>query len=130
MSGVDQQPASPCVVLLAEDEPVTRMLAVDVLTEAGFTILEARHAAEVLVLLEAQADSIHVLFTDVHMPGALDGLGLARHAREHWPWLGILIASGAAQPASLELPPGSRFVAKPYKLQHVVGHVRELASAC
>ena len=116
-----------CVVVV-EDEPLIRLLAAETLTEAGFTVLEAGHAAEALTHLEAQAAAISVLFTDIHMPGQMDGLGLAHHALRHWPWIGQLLTSGRANPASGDLPLGSRFMAKPYDLDNAVAHVRALAA--
>src|SRR3954466_3476297 len=74
------------VVWLVEDEPLVRMLGVDLLTEAGFEVLQASDADEALTLLEARPD-IEVLFTDVNMPGSLDGLKLASWASESRPHL-------------------------------------------
>ena len=64
------------VVLIVEDEPLLRMLAVEVVEEAGFVAIEARDADEAVVLLESRAD-ITLLFTDINMPGSMDGLKLA-----------------------------------------------------
>ena len=68
---------NPVVILLVEDEVLVRMVAADVLEDAGFTVLESTNAEEALRLLETRPD-VQVLFTDVNMPGALDGLGLAQ----------------------------------------------------
>ena len=68
---------NPVVILLVEDEVLVRMVAADVLEDAGFTVLESTNAEEALRLLETRSD-VQVLFTDVNMPGALDGLGLAQ----------------------------------------------------
>jgi CheY-like chemotaxis protein len=116
-----------CVVVV-EDELLIRLLAVETLTEAGFTVLEAGHAAEALTHLEAQAAAIGVLFTDIHMPGRMDGLGLAHHALLHWPWIGQLLTSGRANPALDGFPPGSHFLQKPYDLDNMVAHVRALTA--
>ena len=85
-----------------------------------------RHAAEALAILRKQASGVHVLFTDIHMPGLMNGLALAHHAHIHWPWIGLILASGRARPLPADLPVGSRFLAKPYDFHHLVGHVREL----
>ena len=90
------------VILLVEDEVLVRMLAADVLSEAGFTVLESTNAEEALTLLEARPD-VQVLFTDVNMPGALDGLGLAQTVHNRSPGVGILIGSGRIRPAPGEL---------------------------
>ena len=127
-------PASPpaiasIVVLVAEDEPLIRVVAIEALSDAGFVAVEARHAEHALCILEARRNRVHVLFTDVHMPGVMDGLQLARHTRRHWPWIAVLVASGYARPEPHEIPAGGRFLAKPYSLDAMVGHVRELATA-
>ena len=72
------------------------------------------------------SSDIQVLFTDVHMPGEMDGLALAHHARLHWPWIKVLVASGKARPGATELHPGSLFLEKPYTFQHVVDRVSAL----
>src|SRR3954469_7202041 len=84
---------NPLVILLVEDEVLVRMVAADVLSDAGFTVLESTNAEEALRLLETRPD-VQVLFTDVNMPGALDGLGLAQTVHERSPEVGILIGSG------------------------------------
>src|ERR1700712_221670 len=117
----------PCVIVV-EDEFLIRMLAVETLSDAGFAVLEAEDAAEALAYLEARSDTIGVLFTDIHMPGEMDGLGLAHHARKHWPWIGQLITSGRATPAGRGFPAESRFLRKPYDLDNIVAHVRALTA--
>ncbi len=113
-------------MIIVEDEPLIRLMAVDVLADAGYTVLEADNADEALNVLETQAAKINVLFTDVHMPGELDGLALAHHALRHWPWIGQLITSGRAHPAINTMPEGSRFLPKPYRTGEIIEHLREL----
>ena len=119
---------TPKTVVVAEDELLIRMLAAEVLTEAGFKVIEAIHAREALRVFDAQAVSIHVLVTDIYMPGVMNGLELAHHVRGHWPWIGLLVVSGNPRPSANELPRGCRFLPKPYDPEHVVDHVRELIS--
>ena len=83
----------PPVVLVVEDEPLLRMLAVEVVEEAGFIAIEARDADEAVVLLESRSD-ITLLFTDINMPGSMDGLKLAHAVRNRWPPIKILVVSG------------------------------------
>jgi CheY-like chemotaxis protein len=78
---------SPLRVVIVEDEPLIRMLLADTLEEAGFAVIEAGRADMALNLLKAKAEEVHVVMTDIHMPGPMTGLDLARHAREHWPWI-------------------------------------------
>ncbi len=98
---------SAVVVLVVEDEPLVRMFAVDLLEDDGFTVIEATNADEALALLRTRPD-VQVLFTDVNMPGSLDGLALARHVATSCPHLTVLIASGQATPRPNEVPKGAR----------------------
>jgi CheY-like chemotaxis protein len=81
------------VVLIVEDEALVRMTAVDMIEEAGFEILEAANGDEAILLLEAWRD-ITVLFTDIEMPGSMDGLRLAQAVRARWPPIKIITTSG------------------------------------
>jgi CheY-like chemotaxis protein len=116
-------------VVVAEDETLIRMVAVEVLTEAGFTVIEAGHAAEALEILHSRPWAIHLLFTDIHMPGPMDGLELAHHVRRAWPHIALLIASGEDDPLPAKLPAGSVFLTKPYRSDHVVAHAQALIPA-
>jgi CheY-like chemotaxis protein len=69
------------------------------------------------------------LFTDIHMPGTMDGLALAHHTPKHWPWIGLLVTSARPHPDHTVFPEQSRFVAKPYQHRDVICHIRELAAA-
>jgi CheY-like chemotaxis protein len=83
---------SPSVVLVVEDEPLLRMMAVEVVEEVGFVALEAGNADEAVALLESRSD-IALLFTDINMPGSMDGLKLAHAVRGRWPPIKILLVS-------------------------------------
>ena len=117
------------VVVVVEDEPLIRMVVVQLLTDEGYKVWEAEHAEEALALLEAEAQGVHVLFTDVWMPGDMDGLALSHHVKAHWPWIRLLVTSAHAGLSEEDLPAGGRFLPKPYHHHHVVQHVRELAEA-
>jgi two-component system, response regulator PdtaR len=114
------------VVVLVEDDLLLRITACGMLKDAGFEVIEAGQAAEALTILQGRSNGVHALFTDIHIPGAMDGLALAHHTRENWPWIAILLASGTAIPLPTESPEGSRFLSKPYKSDHVVRHLREM----
>ena len=120
--------ARSLVVVLVEDEALIRALMVDVLTEAGFDVLEAEHADEALAIMQAEAYRVSVLFTDIHMPGRMDGIGLVHHVHQHWPEVRLLIASGKARLGGSDLPPGCNFLPKPYNLHDTVQRVRQLAA--
>jgi CheY-like chemotaxis protein len=116
-------------VIIVEDESLLRMLAVLAFGDAGFDVVDAANAQEAINILEDKADGMHVLFTDIHMPGPLTGVHLANHVRERWPWISVLVTSGRPAPAARELPQGARFVAKPYDLAAIAGQIKELAKA-
>ncbi len=120
--------ASAVVVLLVEDEPLVRDIGETVLRDAGYVVIVAESAKAALLVLET-GDEVHVLFTDVQMPGELDGLQLARMVGDRWPTIRLLVTSGNP-PRSLDaLPAGVRFLAKPYAVADVLRHVGELAAA-
>ena len=116
------------VVLVVEDEPLLRMLAVEVVEEAGFTAIEARDADEAVVLLESRSD-ITLLFTDVNMPGSMDGLKLAHAVRDRWPPIKILAASGYVKLNLDDLPSGGQLLRKPYTGHQINQALHELLDA-
>ena len=114
------------VVVLVEDELLIRIDVLAALAEAGFDVVETEHADEAISVLRERASNIFAVFTDVHMPGSMDGMELAHLARRSWPWIALLITSGRARPEPGDLPGGSRFLPKPYDPDHVVDHLREM----
>jgi CheY-like chemotaxis protein len=120
-------PPSP-VVLIVEDEPLVRIGILENLAEAGFEVIEARNADEAIAILERRPD-IHVVFTDIEMPGSMDGLRLAHFVRHRWPPIKIIATSGYARVAEDNLPEGSRFLPKPYTHHEVARTIRELVPA-
>ncbi len=113
-------------VLLVEDHELFRGLVKEVLTRAGFIVLEAESGAEALRLLDETGHRIDVVLTDVVMPG-MDGIELARRVRERWPELPIVYTSGHVEEggAAAELPGTAPFVGKPFAPGAIVGAVRE-----
>jgi two-component system, response regulator PdtaR len=116
----------PPVVLLVEDEPLVRMTDADELEEAGFQVLEAANADVALAVLEARSDEVQVLFTDVDIPGSMDGLALAKQVHSRWPHVLLLISSGYARPHPGEIPDHDQFVPKPYGAATLVRHIHEM----
>jgi len=116
------------VILIVEDEALVRLSAIGMFEDAGFRMIEAGNSDEALELLETDCD-VQLLFTDVNMPGTIDGLALARQVRDRWPHIGIMVASAKPMLQPDELPAGSRFEQKPYSPDTVVRHARELTSA-
>jgi CheY-like chemotaxis protein len=116
------------VVLIVEDEFLLRMDAVDMIQAAGFDVVEAANADEAILILEARPD-ITVVFTDIQMPGSMDGLKLAQAIRGRWPPIKIVATSGHVSVTQKDLPDGGRFVPKPYSPHEITGVLRELTSA-
>ena len=99
-------------VLVVEDEMVLRMRAADIVEDAGFMPVEAVNADEAIAILESRSD-IAVLFTDIQMPGSMDGLKLAHAVHSRWPDIKIILVSGQVKPSDAERPADSRFFGKP-----------------
>jgi two-component system, response regulator PdtaR len=116
---------APVVVLIVEDEPLLRELAVEFVEEAGFVALEAGDADEAVALLEARSD-IAVLFTDINMPGGMDGLELAHAVRDRWPPIKILVTSGQLRLGPSDLPSNGIFLGKPYRGEAVIARLHLL----
>lgn len=100
-------------VLVVEDEPLLRLRAMDMVEDAGFEALEAKGSNEALQILESRND-IRLVFTDIDMPGGVDGLCLAAMVRERWPPIEIIISSGMRAPRKEMIPEGGLFFSKPY----------------
>jgi CheY-like chemotaxis protein len=113
------------VVLIVEDEFLLRMDATDMVRAAGFEVLEAANADQAIEILETRPD-ITVVFTDIQMPGSMDGLKLARAVRGRWPPIKIVATSGHHHVGESDLPEGGRFLPKPYSPNQVTGLLREL----
>jgi two-component system, response regulator PdtaR len=102
------------VVLVVEDHPLVRMAVLEVVIAAGFEALEAANAVEAIQMLEARPD-VHLVFTDVEMPGTMDGIELVHYIRNRWPPVKLIVVSGKTMIAPERLPPGAKFFPKPYR---------------
>lgn len=118
---------SRTVVLVVEDEPLLRMHAVDLIEDAGFDTVEARSADEAVNILMARTD-IRIVFTDIDMPGSMNGLRLAAAVRERWPPIEIIITSGLVSPKVDDMPARVRFFPKPYDEKRLVSALRAFAA--
>jgi two-component system, response regulator PdtaR len=121
-SQLSQRPA----VLVVDDEPLVRMIAAEIIEEAGFSTFEAADAAQAVGLLRKHED-IRILFTDVNMPGAMDGVALAHYVRDRWPSVKIVVTTGKGAISARDLPPGSIFLGKPYHLPRLLETLHGLA---
>lgn len=119
-------PYSRPVVLVVEDEPLLRLMALDLVEEAGLEAIEATNADDAIVILEARAD-IRIIFTDIDMPGSMDGLRLAAAVRDRWPPVRIIVTSGYRRIDPADLPEGAIFLAKPYDIDTLTIHLQRLA---
>jgi CheY-like chemotaxis protein len=112
-------------ILIVEDDFLLRLDAADKIGSAGFEVIEAANADEAIAILQLRPD-IHVVFTDVQMPGSMDGLKLVRFVRNRWPPIKIVATSGRVMVGNDELPDGSVFLPKPYRGAEVVATLREM----
>jgi two-component sensor histidine kinase/CheY-like chemotaxis protein len=112
-------------VLVVEDEMVLRMRAVDIVEDAGFCPVEAVNADEAISILESRSD-ISLLFTDIQMPGSMDGLKLAHAVHDRWPAIKIILVSGQVTPTDAEKPADSRFFGKPLGVEKMIGELQAM----
>lgn len=101
------------VILIVEDSTIIRISAVDLVRSAGYLALESSCADEAIQILESRSD-IDLVFTDVQMPGTMDGVKLSHYIRERWPPVKLIVVSGQAILEENSLPHGSQFFEKPY----------------
>jgi CheY-like chemotaxis protein len=113
------------LVLVVEDEMFLRMNAVDMIESVGFEVLEAGTADEAIRILEARND-VRIVFTDIQMPGSMDGLKLARAVRGRWPPIKIVATSGHVNVTEDDLPEGGRFLPKPYSSSQLASTLQQL----
>ncbi len=113
-------------VLVVEDDPIIRLSAVEMIRQLGFEAQHAGTAAQALLMLEKQSD-IDVVFTDVAMPGSLDGLRLAHLIETRWPEISLVVTSGQRLVGEQDVPKSGTFIAKPYTLG-VIGDALEQAA--
>lgn len=113
-------------VLVVEDEPLVRLGIAGHLEDDGFTVLETANANEAIAVL-ARDPEVSIVFTDVDMPGGMDGLKLAAVIRDRWPPIRIVVTSGHRQVGAADLPLESRFFPKPYDFERIASAFREIA---
>jgi two-component system, response regulator PdtaR len=109
-------------ILVVEDEVLVRLATREGVEAAGFQVHDAHDADEAIQLLEAHPD-IGLIFTDVDMPGSMDGVKLAHYVRNRWPPVKIIVTSGFKNVTPEQLPTGSIFLSKPYlpeQLRHKI----------
>lgn len=113
------------IVLIVQEEFVTRMDIADEFDKAGFKVFQASSAESAIAILRDEP-TIRVVFTDVDLPGTMDGLALAHYVRERWPPTILLVSSGRIPDTAL--PPGAFFVQQPYLDGGLANAVQEASS--
>ena len=116
------------VVLIVEDEPLVRMMVIELFEDEGFEVLEAANADEALGIF-GERDDVALLFTDVEMPGSIDGYALARWVYVNRPAVKTMIVSGRALPRAGDVPDGAAFVGKPYDHDDVMRRVQTMMAS-
>ena len=119
--------SSSIKVLVVEDEFLIRMIAIDVIQDAGYDVEGVANADEAIEVLEHDA-SIRIVFTDVAMPGSMDGLKLAHYIRGRWPPIEVILTSGLYNIETGELPPRSGFFRKPYNHNEIIATIQRMAA--
>jgi len=115
-------------VLVVEDEVLIRLVVAEYLRECGYRVHEAVSAEEAILILEAPEVSVDIVFSDVEMPGGMDGFGLARWVRSNRPDTKVILTSGAERSADIAgtLCEAGPLMKKPYHTQEVVDRIKQL----
>ena len=114
-------------MLVVEDELFSRLHAVDLVERAGYKAVQAATADEAIAILEARKD-IRIVFTDIDMPGSMDGLKLARAIRDRWPPIELILTSGHFHLNDGDLPARGRFFPKPYRDEQIISALQGFVS--
>jgi len=118
---------SAIYVLVVEDEFLSRLHAVSLVEEAGYKAVEASNAEEAIAVLEARKD-IRIVFTDIDMPGTMDGLKLAHAIRTRWPPIELIVTSGHFHLSDAEMPERGQFFPKPYRDEEIISALHHFVS--
>jgi CheY-like chemotaxis protein len=116
----------PQHVLVVEDEFFSRLHAINLVEAAGYKAIEASNADEAIAILESRKD-IHIVFTDIDMPGSMDGLKLARAVRDRWPPIELILTSGHFDVPENKIPERGLFFSKPYGDREIVSTLQKFA---
>lgn len=118
---------APTYVLVVEDDFLSRLHASNLVEDAGYIAIEAANADQAIAILESRKD-IRIVFTDIDMPGSMDGLKLARAIRDRWPPIELILTSGHVDLEQDEIPERGQFFAKPYRDQEIITTLQAFAS--
>src|SRR4026208_2216359 len=120
-------PDSPVYVLVVEDNFLSRLHAVNLVEDAGYIAVEASNADDAIIILEARKD-IRIVFTDIDMPGSMDGLKLAHAIRKRWPPIELIVTSGHFHLSDDDMPERGQFFPKPYGDREIISALRHFAA--
>jgi CheY-like chemotaxis protein len=115
MGRAEQKAREPWIALVIEDQPEVRSLAAAILEETDLQVAEAETAEEALRFLRQNGPQVAMIFTDVRLPGGVDGLDVARIAAQEWPWIKVVVTSGALNHSPKDLPHTAKFMPKPWR---------------
>lgn len=119
--------SQPSTILIVEDDPVVRMLAIDIVEDSGFVAIDAEDADNAIALLEANPQ-VGLVFSDIEMPGTMNGVALAAYVRQRWPAVELVLTSGRVAPTASDLPTDSIFLPKPYRPAQLAGVLNRMLS--
>ncbi len=120
MAALEQDTRTPNIALVIEDQPEVRDLAAAILEETDLDVAEAESADEALSFLRERAPDVAMIFVDVKLPGRMDGVDMARMAAESWPWIKVVVTSGAMDRPLEDLPRTAKFMPKPWRALDVL----------
>ena len=129
MGRAEQKAKEPYMALVIEDQPEVRGLAAAILEETDLEVVEAESAEQGLRFLRQNAPDVAMIFADVKLPGGIDGVDVARIAAQSWPWIKVVVTSGAMDRSLNDLPRTATFMPKPWRAfdvlvqaERAVGH--------
>jgi len=105
--------------------PFSKAPVVSMVENAGYTSVEAVDAGEAVEILESRSD-IAMLFTDIQMPGSMDGLELAHSVHERWPPIKIIVVSGQIKLSKVDIPADARFFGKPLEATEIIAQMKDM----
>jgi DNA-binding response OmpR family regulator len=120
--------AKPATILVVEDEVLTRLVIAEYLRDCGYKVHEAAHADEAVAILRSPDIGVDIVFSDVQMPGTMDGFGLARWVRENSPTTEVILTAGIDRSADIAgmLCEAGPLLEKPYEPKKVVDRIKQL----
>ena len=116
----------PSLIFVVEDQPLLRLEAVDRLQDAGYSTIDAGNGDIAFDIMKARWREVRVLFTDVQMPGSLNGVDLAREVHRCWPDVLLLVTSAGVALTDQDLPDDGKFIGKPYGRSTLISQVQQM----